>query len=176
MSAALNQATLLQLLQLVASAGAAAARQRAIAQGTQASVQARAHEVDLAAKVRALEIAAQQEQSQQHAALLSQVIESCKHVEDRKFDLVEQAFQATHSLLVQQQTALIAERKEVAKEKSQTPSTETRKLIYLRRREGEITTELADIRRMDVMLSMHVQTFAHDSGFPIHLPRLPAVY
>lgn len=176
MSNALNHNTLLQLLQLVASAGAAAARQKSASEATRANAVARAHEAELAAKVRALEIAAQREQGQQQTAMLSKVIDACKHVEDRKFDLVAQAFQATHSLLAQQQAALLEERKALAKERSQTASTETRRLIYLRRREGEIASELSEIRQMDVMLNLHVQTFAHDSGFPLHLPRLPMVY
>ena len=176
MSGALNHTALLQLLQLVASAGAAAARQKSASEATRANAVARAHEAELAAKVRALEIAAQREHSQQQTAILSKVIDAYKHIEDRKFDLVLEAFRATHGLLAEQQRSLLEKRREIRQQISEVDTTkEVKKFLFLRKSITEIGNELEDIRRSSQMLQMQVQMFTQAVGVSFRLPALPAV-
>ena len=107
---------------------------------------------------------------------LGKIIAAYQHVEDRKFDLVLEAFRATHELLLQQQQALIDEKRSLSAQKTEIPSSEIRRMIFIRKREGEIAAELSDIRRHASLLQLKVQFFCEQHNMMFRLLSLPAVY
>lgn len=174
-AAALNQETLRRLVEFVAGTATLAAQQRSATQQAAIMAQAQVEVAEIQAEVRALEIAADREQARQKAAILSKIIAAYKHVEDRKFDLVLEAFRATHDLILQQQQALVEEKKGLAAQQAVLPSSEIRRAIFLRKREGEIAAELSDIRRHASLLQLRVQFFCEQHNMAFRLPALPSV-
>lgn len=132
-----------------------------------------ARQAELEAHLQALQIKAGHERSQTQAGVLTKLIDACSHLENRRFDLVFESIRATHGLLADQQSELHGERKELARQKAETPAREIKKILYLRKRETEISNELDEIRRTSVMLQMQAQNFALESGTNFTLPALP---
>lgn len=174
-TATLNQETLRRLVEFVAGTATIAAQQRSAAKQAAITAQAQVEVAEIHAEIRALEIAADREQSRQKAAILSKIIAAWQHIEDRKFDLVLEAFRATHELLLQQQQALIDEKRSLSAQKAEIPSSEIRRMIFIRKREGEIAAELSDIRRHASLLQLKVQFFCEQHNMIFRLPALPLV-
>ena len=129
MSTTLNHSTLVQLVQFVASIAASVAARKSASSEAAITARARVEEAEIDAEIRALEIHAARDESRQKIAVISEIIAACRHIEDRKFDLVTEAFRATHALLLQQQAALLDERKVLAQQKAELPKA---KLLQLK--------------------------------------------
>jgi hypothetical protein len=147
-----------------------------VARETLATHQVEVRNKELMAQVRTLELSAEVDRQHQQAAILTKLIDACTHIEDRKFDLIVEAFRATHGLLAEQQTALLQERKDIGKQKSDTPSSEVKKIIFFRKRETEISNELSDIRRVSSMLNLQCQIISKEASNPFSLPQLSNVW
>lgn len=156
---------IVQALQLAVRAGAA-----------QASHSAENKRAVMSTQLEALRITAQREQSHYQAALISQTIDALQQIENKKIESVYAVFEKLQDALKQSQDALVDERKEIARQKMEIPSTEEKKLIYLRQRETEIGNEIADIRRSGETLQRNFQAFALQTGSSFRFPALPPVY
>lgn len=142
------------------------------AQANHLAQQTRAYHISAESRIRELEIDADRERSQRQSAILEKLIDAQTLIANRRIDLLVEAFRATHSLLAEQQRALLKEKTVVTREKSETPRDNTQKYQFLRMREVEISDELEKIRNAHLTLQGQVQIFSLQYDIPILLPNI----